>query len=157
VIATAGGHGSPKNRPGRRNDLGKADGGPGSRIGTWVLKNHEWGPADGGGLGNTAVDFKNMGSGNVTGHSYRSGTYQTGVTPMTQVPARHPFDDRVDELQRQNGGSRSAAMTQARLLYPAVYQSYLNGGTAQQQQMQRGQTSEQFGKLGQSNASTWPQ
>jgi len=93
--------------------------------------------------------------GTTTMHSPRSGTYSTGATDVVQTPARHPFDDKIDELLPQTGGSRSAAMTQARLLYPALYQSYVNGGTAQQQQTQRGKTSDQLGKLGQPE--TWPQ
>jgi len=79
------------------------------------------------------------------------GSYLTAVTPVVQVPARHPFDDQVDELLPQTGGSRSAAMVQARLLYPALFQSYQrwsSGGSAQAQQTAQGETSDQFNKLG---------
>jgi len=39
-------------------------------------------------------------------------------------------------------------------LYPALYQSYIGRGTAQQLQTERGKTSDQLGKLGQPE--TWP-
>ena len=40
LVMATGTRGDPRNKPGKRNNLGKAAGGPGSRIGTWVLKNH---------------------------------------------------------------------------------------------------------------------
>ena len=53
-------------------------------------------------------------------------------------------------IRRENGGSRSAPMVQARLLYPALFQSYqnwLSGSSAQAQQTAHGETSDQFNKL----------
>jgi hypothetical protein len=62
---------------------------------------------------------------------------QLSVTAAVQTPGRHPFDDRIDAVQRRDGGSRLAAMSTARQEFPAEYSSYqafTASSSAQQQQ-----------------------
>ena len=64
-----------------------------------------------------SADYQNMQPPSTTMHSpHGGGSYQTSVTPVVQLPARHEFQDRVDEIRQRTGArSAAAAMTQARL------------------------------------------
>jgi hypothetical protein len=78
-------------------------------------------------------------------------THATGVTPLVQVPSRHPFDDVVDKVMQRDGVSRMAALTTARLEQPALYTQYQQfhaGSTTQQQAMSRNWSTHPVNKLG---------
>jgi hypothetical protein len=49
---------------------------------------------------------------------------QRTVVPAVQPAGQHAFEAIVDQLVAQNGGSRSAAFTAARLLHPSAYVDY---------------------------------
>jgi hypothetical protein len=78
-------------------------------------------------------------------------THATGVTPVVQVPNRHPFDDLVDKIIQRDGVSRTVAMGRARMEQPALYTQYQQAHAMQstsQQAMSRNWSTHPVNKLG---------
>jgi hypothetical protein len=114
-------------------------------------------------LADLEVDMKKLGSGNgppryphgtdtdlqdhsnMTAEATRTGeagqaSRFVSNTPVVEVPKRHAFDDRIDAVQRRDGGSRFAAMSTARQEFPqdySDYQSFTAGNSTSEQQGSR--------------------